>query len=64
LTDGLIKDNKLERLSEILVEAHLERQKLKHNSARPETPFDLGMNTGEWVEHMIKEGDIKAVRSC
>jgi hypothetical protein len=64
LADDLIVDDKLERHIEILVEAHLERHKLKHNSARPETPFDLGSNASVWVEHITKEENIQAVRSC
>lgn len=64
MADDLIKDNKLEWLIEILVEAHLERDRLKHNSARLEIPFGLGMDTSDWAEHMIREGNIEAVRSC
>jgi hypothetical protein len=62
--DDLIKDNKTGQLIEILVEAHLEWHKLRHNSAGPETLADLEMDTSECAEHMIEEGDIEAVRSC
>jgi hypothetical protein len=64
LADDLIKDNKTGQLIEILVEAHLEWHKLRHNSAGPETLADLEMDTSECAEHMIEEGDIEAVRSC
>jgi hypothetical protein len=64
LADDLIKDNKIEQLIEVLVDAHLDWHKLKHHSATPETLADLETDTSECAEHMIREGDIKAVRSC
>jgi hypothetical protein len=50
LADDLIKDNNTGQLIEILVEAHLEWHKLKHNSATPETLAELEMDTSECAE--------------